>query len=240
MERNSINNMSAASKPDVQIDLQKWFSKILSFWWLFVLGLVLAVPAGQLYLRYATPLYSAKAKLLIEGVGSSGGFSEAGILASELGINSGGKNMDNEIQILTSRPIITKTIQKLKANVTYYRQGRIKSSELYEQSPLLLNDYQLKGNKERFSFYVNMGYYDDFDFMIDEDGKSEKQKLSVPFVNEFGSFHISRNEAGKFVPGIYQVNIMSVDDVANSYTKKIECRISRVTKAIEYFGVAID
>ena len=139
----NINKSNSFSKPDIQIDIQKWLSKIVSFWWLFVLGLLISIPTAQFYLRYATPLYSAKAKILIKGVGSGSDLSETGILVEELGISAGGKDMDNEIQIMTSRPIMTKIIKNLKANITYYRQGRIKNSELYTMSPIRLDSFQL-------------------------------------------------------------------------------------------------
>lgn len=189
------------------------------------MGLFIAVPMGQLYLRYTTPLYQAKAKLMIKGIGKSSSLSETD-LVDLLGIGSGGKDIDNEIEILKSRPIIAKTIERLGINISYYRIGRVKNAELYKSAPLKLQSYELAKGIERCSFFINMGYYDDFEFMLAADSeKSEKYQLGVPFSNQFGKFLISRDSTGKFVPGIYQINIVPAVDLANSFKSRLAMEV---------------
>lgn len=214
-----------ATTSDVQVDFQAWVSKLLSHWWLFLLCLLIAVPAGQIYLRYTTYEYSAKAKVLIKGVGRSGTLSESGILADNFGISGGSKDMNNEIEILMSRPIMTKTIDRINADITYYRQGNIKNTELFNASPILVDSFELNEDyKLPFSFFVEMGYYNDFGFSKKE-GKGERYEFGKPFKNAFGTFLITRNEKEKLVPGMYQINLFNSEDVAAHYKNKLVVEI---------------
>lgn len=210
------------AEPDTQIDLQEWLSKLIKYWWLLLAGLTLSVAAGQLYLRYSTFEYAANAKVLIKGVGRSGSLSESGILADNLGISAGGKDMNNEIEILRSRPILVKTIKKINAHITYYRLGSIKNTELYNTSPILVNSFELNEDvKLPFTFFVTMGYYNDFEFSKKQEGKPEVYEYGQEFENHFGKFLIERNEDEKLVPGVYQINLLDPEGVAGYYKNQL-------------------
>ena len=211
--------MHKTASSDIQVDLNKWMGKLLSHWWLFLIGLVIAIPAGQIYIRYATPLYSTKAKLLIKSVGRSGNLSELNILAEGLGIEETGKDMDNEIQVLMSRPIMTKTVERLGANITCFRQGMIKHTELYKKSPVVIDSYSFKGNRTSLTFYIKTNYYQDFEFRLNPDEEGKTCQYGESFENEFGKFLISQNPEGALHPGIYQINVMSAEDVAEFYKR---------------------
>lgn len=204
------------------MNLSKWAQKLLSFWWLFALFLLLTIPAGQLYLRYATPLYMSQAKLLIKGVGAGSNLSEISILSEGLGIETGMKDMTNEIEILRSRPIVSRVVERLGIQTTYFRQGAIRNTELYVDSPILVESFELSGKRDRLSFFIEMGYYQDFRFKMKEDGEGEKHIFGQPFENEYGKFLISQSKTATLHPGLYRVQISPVESVANYYKRAIQ------------------
>lgn len=206
----------ATSSQDFKIDIKKWGWKIVSHWWLFLIGLGITIPAGQAYLRYSTPKYQTRAMLLIKGVKGASALSELSILSDGLGLGDGGKELTNEIEILRSRPILTKVVEKLGIDITYYRQGVFRNTELYQDTPVLVSEYKLT-DRERLTFYIKMGYYQDFEFRIREDEEGETHNFGEPFENQFGRFLITQNKTAKLIPGDYQVNIMQSENVANSY-----------------------
>src|SRR5690606_16684972 len=55
---------------------------------------------------------------------------------SELGIGGSKDNVENEMEVLKSRTLSEKTIEKLKFNISYFVEGRIKTMELYKNSPI--------------------------------------------------------------------------------------------------------
>ena len=117
-------------------------------------------------MRYATPLYSTKAKLMIKGVGRSGNLSEASILIEGLGIESGGKDMDNEIQILLSRPLIATTVERIKANITYTQPG---STDEVNNAPVLVESNQLAEDVQIVQYLIKPGADGTFELSTGDD-----------------------------------------------------------------------
>ena len=229
--------MPTKNNPDFKIDLRKWGWKIISHWWLFLICLGIAIPAGQAYLRYATPEYVTSAKLLVKGVEGANAFSEISILSDGLNGGSSGKNLTNEIEILRSRPLLTKVVEKLGINVTYYRLGQFRNTELYKDSPVLLSDYTLKGNQEDFSFYIKIDNNQGFEFSLEEDEEGKKHSFGEFFENDYGKFLIKQNNSTtELIPGDYQVIVTKAESVANFYKNSLSIELvggQRVTSILE-------
>lgn len=210
---------------DFEIDLRSLGQKLLRYWWLFVVGLVISVSIGQLYLRYTTPLYMTRAKLMIKEVGLSGNLSETAILAESFGLGEAGKDMDNEIQILLSRPILAKTVERIGANISYLRYGQLKSTELYQQSPIEVTKYRFAEDVEWVSFYILLGYEGDFELRSDPETEGKKYKLGDTFINSFGEFTIDKSTAKERNPGLYLVYIMPPEAVAAGYKSRLQVEV---------------
>jgi tyrosine-protein kinase Etk/Wzc len=229
--KNDHQSPRQTNTADLKIDIKAWAWKFLSYWWLFLLSLGVLIAVGQAYLRYSTPQYMTSAKLLIKGAGGSSNLSELSILSEGLGLASSGKDLTNEIEILKSRPIVTKVIEKLNANITYFRQGVIRNTELYTDSPIILNNHSLSGDRDRLTFYVKMGYYQEFEFRIHEDEEGSVHTFGEEFENEYGRFLISQSATAKLVPGTFQVNIMHPEDVANYYKNALIIEVIGMQRA---------
>lgn len=214
------NNTFKSSKPDIQIDILRWFSLLLSYWWLFLITMIIAVVAGQVYLKYANLKYAASAKLLIKGAGGGNDLSEAGILIEGLGINSGGREIGDEMQILSSRPILEKTVVRIGANVSYHDLDANKDMDLYNTSPVYLKSFKLKQDKKSFSFYVHVDQ-GGMEFREAPDEKGEQFIASRPIKNAFGDFVIIHNKRVPLSPGTYLVKILSLDHVVSSYKGRL-------------------
>lgn len=217
--------ITGESTPDISIDIRKWGFKFLSYWWLFLICLLISVPSGYLYLRYANYEYVTKAKVLIKGAGKVSALSELSILGESLGIASGGKDLNSEIEIFSSRPILTATVKKIGAEVAYYRIGQFKNTELYNSAPFAIDSFLLKEGRRRISFFIEIGYYEEFKFKSNVDDEGKTYILGQPFENQSGSFLISTRQNSKLVPGLYLVNISDPEDVAGSYKRKLEIEV---------------
>ena len=207
------------SKDNIIVDFQKILGNLLSYWWLFLICFGLAFGLGQLYLRYATFQYSARAILLIKDAGRSGNISEQSILLAEAGISGGGKSMDNEIQILKSLALMEKVVDRLNLNVQYYRIGKLKESELYHDSPFFLDSFQLIDYyKLGTSFELELQNYETF--LLKPTGSEEEAisyKFNEPFVRPEGVFFITLNPREAIVPGQYRLDIVSTEYAARQY-----------------------
>jgi len=206
LERNNQNIPSSTlSQESSVLDLQRLFSRMLSYWWLFILCFIAAIILGRFYLRYTTFQYSSRAVLLIKDAGKSGGLSEQSILADQI-LSGEGKAMDNEIQILKSLTLMEKVVERLNLQVAYYRIGNLKDTELYKASPFLVDSFDLKSDPTYGkAFYLLQEDYKSFIFKKNEDDIGNRYYYDVPFETKEGRFLISLNPEVAVLQGLYRV-----------------------------------
>ena len=216
---------SAASKEAIVIDLQKFLRKLLSFWWLFLLCFAAAIVIGRFYLRYTTFEYSSRAVLLIKDAGDSGGISEQSILADNL--MGGGKSMDNEVQIFKSLTLMEKVVERLNLQVYYYRIGQLKETELYLNSPFVVDSFELK-NKNGYggNFLLEQKDYKTFLFKKNEEDPGTRYSYGQLFETPVGRFSISLSPRVAVLEGTYRVVILNKE--ASAKRSKSGLTVERV------------
>ena len=126
-------------------NFQTIYTTFILNWKWFVLSVFICLGIGFLYLRYTTPIYNTKAKLLIKD-DDNRRYRRGGIQGlesmSNLGIISNSYGIENEQEILTSTTIAEQAVRDLKIYVTYYIKGRIKKRLIYKKQPLNIDmDY---------------------------------------------------------------------------------------------------
>ena len=126
-------------------NFQTIYTTFILNWKWFVLSVFICLGIGFLYLRYTTPIYNTKAKLLIKD-DDNRSYRRGGIQGlesmSNLGIISNSYGIENEQEILTSTTIAEQAVRDLKIYVTYYIKGRIKKRLIYKKQPLNIDmDY---------------------------------------------------------------------------------------------------
>lgn len=124
---------------DQEVSLREIVDQYLSYWYLFVLGLVVALAIAFVYLRYSTSFYMSQATVIIKDEKSGGAaelaaFSDLGGLLNRFGSNK----IENELAIFESKRIIREVVNNLDLNISYESIGTIKTSELYEYKPFVV------------------------------------------------------------------------------------------------------
>jgi len=215
-----------SSKEAVSIDFQKILSRMLSFWWLFLLCIIAAIAAGRFYLRYTTFQYTSSAVLLVKDAGKGGSISAETILSQQLA-SGREKSMDNEIQILKSLTLMEKVVEKLNLQVAYYRIGSFKEAELYDKTPFLLDSFELK--KElgfSQSFYLEQEDYTSFIFKKNEEDPGNRYYYDVPFETNDGRFLFKLSPSVAVIKGPYRFTIFTTE--ACAYVNKRDLIVERV------------
>ena len=216
MENNNQSISSGAtSKEAIVVDLQKFFRKVLSLWWLFLLCFAAAIAIGRFYLRYSTFQYSSRAVLLIKDAGDSGGISEQSILADNI-LSGGGKAMDNEIQIFKSLTLMEKVVERLNLQVYYYRIGQLKETELYLDSPFVVDSFELK-NKNGYggNFLLEQEDYKSFIFKKNEEDPGTRYSYGELIDTPAGRLSISLSSRVAVLEGTYRFVILNKEASAN-------------------------
>ncbi|TXD55234.1 chain length determinant protein, partial [Polaribacter sp. IC066] len=139
MQENNKNFGGSQIENADTINIREELEKYLVHWKWFVFCVILSLSLAFIYLRYATPQYSAAASIMIKDNNKSGISSELAAF-EDLGIIGGGSanNPDNEIEILKSRKIIGNMVDSLDLTISYFMEGTIKKSEVYDKNPLVL------------------------------------------------------------------------------------------------------
>lgn len=158
-----MNNTELSNKPQYQeeeaLDLKVIFIKVLSYWYLFAIGIVVALIIGFLYNRYTPSVYQTSASVFIKE-------DKMGIDPTSMMTGLTFKsniNLDNEIGILKSFTLRERTIKELEFfNVSYYLKGRVSTKELYKGTPFNVElDYdtlQTVGINYQIEFLDNKHY----------------------------------------------------------------------------------
>jgi uncharacterized protein involved in exopolysaccharide biosynthesis len=102
---------------------------------IIVLVVILSVLSAKKYLNYVTPMYESTAKLRLadvhEGVPGANLFKDLDVFASA-------NKIATEIEVLKSDNLIGATLSQLPFGKEIYRKGEMRSSELFRDSPLLI------------------------------------------------------------------------------------------------------
>src|SRR5690606_16111836 len=135
MESTPQSHPTNREQDEEQIDLKELIFKYLMFWPYIVVCAFLGLFCAFLINRYATPIYRIDASVLVndEPAGTLGQdiFESAG-----LGIPK--SNVENEMGILKSYTLAFEALSSLNFNVFYYKDGFVKKTEIYGNSPFLI------------------------------------------------------------------------------------------------------
>ena len=121
-------------------NIMEWVFRILKYWYLFVISLVIAMGAATLKNRKWLQSYRSTGTIIIKetgGYGYSGG--TTGALMQGFGLDAGYKNTQNQLYILKSFDLMCRVVDSLPFMMTeYYSMGRFKTRNLYHNTPIIV------------------------------------------------------------------------------------------------------
>ena len=139
-------------------------NKYLYHWPLFLLALLFSFAVAIVYLKLAKPVYDVKAELLIKEDNTVTNNSRAASVLQELDVSETDKLVDNEIEVIKSRNLISQVVNDLQLWATYQSNKRIAKENLYGKSPvkitLLTSNEKMDGKnfvifiKDTTTFYL--------------------------------------------------------------------------------------
>jgi tyrosine-protein kinase Etk/Wzc len=112
--------------------IQRLLYRVLPFWPLIILAIGIAVAGARIYLRYQTPIYSAKARLIVNDESQQKGANLQEII--KLDNRNLSSETEREVQVLISRDLLTKLAIKRQLNVIYIQQGVVTTAQYYNEN----------------------------------------------------------------------------------------------------------
>lgn len=168
------------------LSLRDLFYKYVRFLPWFVLSVALALFGAYAFLRYSTPIYSTSGILVIK-TEKQGGKND-----KYEDIFSGGKSQDiaSEIEVLKSKALMTRVVQKKNLQYSFYVKGRIKKENIYRITPFNLIVYRI--NDSLSPYTIKLKFQDGESFKVNADEKVYKFNQLIR--SSFGEFKLERNK----------------------------------------------
>lgn len=203
-----------------KFDFKKYLAKVKQNWFWLLLSLVFFVLIAYLYVRYATPIYSTTASVLIKEDESASG--EGSLLKAFGGDMAPASSTETEAEIFKTQMLMEQVVKSLNANIIYTAKGKVKDVELAD-APFKLRLLGNPGAKVSGSFDVEV--------------KGTQYKLSGPGTNKIvnlyeafnvkglGNVQLERGELPADPGKIYSVNVLPVKAVVGAYLKNLQVAI---------------
>lgn len=118
-----------------------------------IISLIVGLLLAYFKIRYATSVYEIKSSILIKNERSYGSNDDNKFM--NLFMSGGDQNVNNELEILKSRPLIGRVVTALNLQIHYYNKGRIKTSLLYRDIPFRLGIIKLNDSSQNFSLEIS-------------------------------------------------------------------------------------
>lgn len=154
-----FNRNGLAVENSDNFDFKKLVGKILSLWHLFLISIIVFVGLAFLYIRYAEPSYKINSKITVQDDQSSsmlGGKGSSSSMMNFSDLLDLSSNVYNELDILTSNSLMTDVTNAMHLNITIYQKGRIKSDELFDESPFDVRVIQKKDSLQERKFNIEI------------------------------------------------------------------------------------
>lgn len=136
------NYANLPDEEDSSFDMMEWAMRILRYWYLFVIGAVIALGLATLRNRKWIPAYYSQGTIIIKETPGYGGANSA--LMQGFGVDAGYKNVNNQVIMLGSYDLIGRVVDSLPFMRTeYITQGRFKTRNLYRNTPATIEPLRI-------------------------------------------------------------------------------------------------
>ncbi|RYZ28322.1 MAG: polysaccharide biosynthesis tyrosine autokinase [Chitinophagaceae bacterium] len=172
------------------LNIKDLFFKYVRFLPLYIICVAIALVGAYVYLRYSTEYYRSTGQLVIKNDNNSGRMQDDRVAQIMQADRS--TNIQTEIEILQSRPLMERAVDELGLNFNYYSTGKIKELDIYKRSPLRVEPIELADSSQ--SFTLRLTFLNQNNFKVNGAGPyATGQEFRLPN----GKFRIVRVNNGE-------------------------------------------
>ena len=170
MEQNNIEK-PFIDEDESSFEIMEWVRNFLHYWYLFVIGVIIALGLAYLQNRKWLPTYKTSGTMIIEEYRTS---SSTQALMQGFGVQAGYRNVDNQVIMLGSYDLISKVIDSLpQMTVEYISKGRFKTRNLYFDSPILIDYNYITPEIYNRLFRINLNSNGKFTITYDDNSNNK-------------------------------------------------------------------
>lgn len=212
-------------------DLREILNQYLYHWPLFVLSILIALGLAFLYIENKKPIYHVKAKLSIKDEKQSS--SDKTAILQELNLSTAPKLVESEVEILKSRPIISRIVKDLKLWVTYRERINYTYNDLYVATPvkfILLNPS--KKLKEQ-NIEITIKSKDDY-LINKSDGEVVRASFKDIITSDFGKWKLTPTSTlNGYIGKTISIYFENPESTISEYQSRISADLNKTAPIIE-------
>ena len=197
------------------LSLKDIFYKYIRFLPLFILSVALALLAAYTYLRYANQVYRAAGSMLIKSETNN---NQSDKVENILMGNNRAQNIQSEIEILKSRPLMARVVNKLNLQFGYTAKGRIKDQNVYKQAPFIIDALKISDSARAFSMKIK--FNNSTQFRINNE--THDFGFDQVFENKHGAFKLIRNGVHPIAGSEFTLTWRPVEDIAGRLARTVK------------------
>ena len=211
-----IEEQIKAGKAELgNLSLKDLFYKYIRFVPLFILSVALALLAAYTYLRYANQVYRAAGSMLIKSERNN---NQSDKVENILMGNNRSQNIQSEIEILKSRPLMARVVNKLNLQFGYTAKGRIKDQNVYRQAPFIIDALNILDSTRAFSMKIKFNSSSQFRI----NNESNDFAFDQVFENKNGAFKLSKNGVQPIAGSEFTLTWRPVEDIAGRLARNVK------------------
>lgn len=212
------NNISNKAVPKEEALIVKMATKYFPYWPIFVFLIIIGGVSSYFYLRYSVPKFQANASIIIKDEKKG---NEDSKLMESLNMINTKKIIENEIEVLQSRPVIDNVVKNLKLYAPIKENVDIWGHTAYKEAPVFIehNDPEsIKGNSSDILIE-----YDPNKGSISLDGKVVG-KVGEWINSSYGTLRFLQNENFKDEnsKNMYFFNLIEIEKVTDNILRNLK------------------
>ena len=167
------------------LSIRDLFYKYVRFLPVFLLSVAFCLFASYLYLRYTVRVYSSSGTLHIQAESPNTRTDKF----EDIFMSNRTNNIQSEIEILKSKPLMERVVKKLDLHSNYFAKGRFITTNIYKYGPFVLHVEELVDSAQ--SFTLNIKFENPTEFRVNND--PVVIRFGQLFKNQYGVFKLVRN-----------------------------------------------
>ncbi|WP_172917541.1 GumC family protein [Capnocytophaga canis] len=216
-----MENQLSFNEKDEKIDFSKIIQPYLSRWLWFAISVVVAFIFAYAYLRYAPSIYRATTTVMLKDDKKGGVVNELSAL-SDLDILKDIKdNIENQIEVLKSRTLSEKVVQKLNLHISYISEGKVKTFDVYNNTPAFISIETLVQSSVKLKV---VGEENEFTLFEDEQPLGTFRYGEI-IQNHIGQFSIHKSAENTKFPYSIGIDIEDPIRVASGYRSSLNIKL---------------
>lgn len=232
------------TEDDARINFPKIIHKIKINWIYCLLCGGLLISVAYLYLYVTNPVYNSVATVLIKDNNNQMASQKGGGISTlqDLGLIPSSSNVNNELQIITSYPLILKVVEDLQLYLQFSTDKNFRKLPLYKNTlpfKTAINDFNsdnLVEDELKYDIYLNV----DGGYKVICKDEQWIGKWNKPLKLPFGQFTLYENSLSSTWNSAQAINLVvsNISSVSDVYQKAIQTEISDKQSSIISLSLA--